>query len=261
MRPWTTLVLSLASFAAYGQLDQARALLGPAYAELAYRPGVRLKISGTENWRGRPKQLDIEAVFRFTSTNDRGIAELDLQSFVDGNLVERYAGDGANLWHYDAATHSYWSANYGTAEGTQTPGYLRRLMQMLSSTSTGHLKFLARLMFDTLGATGTSSRIADLWNPWLPNATVTVEGSKISTEVGNPKSLQIDYTTLSDESGIKLSSINYWSYDVRAGMTHEIAWTLLVLPIPSSLTSERFKFIPPRNAKVIAQPFRATGIQ
>lgn len=242
---------------AFAQLDMARSLLGPAYDELSTRQAVRFRIAGSETVAGKVKKLDIDAAFRIIRTDEKVFAQFDLQSFENDVVVERYTGDGSMLWHFDAKSNEYWSARYGNENGVQTAGYVRRLMQMLNSTSLGHVKFIGRLLYDTLGVDRTATFV---WNPWSLNSTITVNRPTIHTESGNPRSLVVDYTVAIDEFGlVKLSSIDYWSLTIRGGISTEIAWTLLVMPYQIETSTERFNFVAPRNARMIAQPIRGSG--
>ncbi|MCH8978574.1 MAG: hypothetical protein IH945_04940 [Armatimonadetes bacterium] len=247
--------VSAASLSMADDLSSARTMMRSAMNELGSHEELSIVVTGLETDGDKETEIRMELAVRFSlvSVGDifRQVAQLELLSFRDKELMYRVAADGDRYWHYDLAKRQYTSTDYGTAKFV---GQERsRMFKNLSVRSQGVQTFLSRLMADAFVsnfADGNSSRSA--WLPWRPNSTVTVNGSDVVCDSGIPSQSKLTYILEpGDRIGHWMKGATYFEQSTISGRKRTVRWQAVIFrgKIPRDTS---FEFVPPPGSRAVS---------
>ena len=226
-----------------------------AMNELGSHEKLTIVVTGVETDGDKQTEIRMNLAVRFSlvpvGDSFRQVAQLELLSFRDEQLMYRAAGDGNRFWHYNLAKKQYTSTEYGTAKFV---GQERsRLFKNLSVRSQGVQTFLSRLMDDAFVSGFASGRAArSAWLPWRPNSTVTVNGSDVVCDSGIPSESQLTYV-LEPGTGFGhwMRGASYIERSTISGRKRTVRWQAVIFrgEIPRDTS---FEFVPPPGSRAVS---------
>ena len=254
-RTLALLWLFAASLSMADDLSAARAMMRNAMMELGSHEKLTIVVTGVETDGDTETEIrmNLAVMFSLVPVGDsfRQIAQLELLSFRDKQLMYRVAADGDRFWHYDLAKKQYTSTEYGTAKfvGRERS----RLFKNLSVRSQGVQTFLSRLMADAFVSGLTSASAGrSAWLPWRPNATVTVNGSDVVCDSGIPSESKLTYI-LEAGSGFRhwMRGASYIEQSTISGRKRTVRWQAVIFrgEIPRDTS---FEFVPPPGSRAVS---------
>ncbi|HXH60809.1 MAG TPA: hypothetical protein VNI20_05565 [Fimbriimonadaceae bacterium] len=229
-------------------LQLARQIMDGTMAELASHSDVWVVLSGTQTDGTTKTTFRYDLSIHHAPVNSRIVTWMELLDWQNGNLANRYAGDGTRFWTYNLGRKEYTSADYSTS---LYPGKeQQRLFQNLLRRSQGPETFLARLMIDSYMKFSTGQGSA--WMPWRPSAQVAVGPNTIVCSSTSPVSNTLTYGFKQVPSiGYVFTGAEYYEETVVSGKTRTTTWQVQVFQ-DQVRQGSIYTFVPPVGSHAIA---------
>lgn len=220
-------------------------MMRQAFQRLGLSEKVSIETTGAEI---RGKQLvNVRVVIGYQQVLADSLARIEVMTFEDGRLISRQAGDGLNLWDFDARANTYSSSTYATSERGLLADWKQRLFHTLRLRTSGVTAFTFRHLDDAFG-TGLKD---DRWVPWIPVSALKREQTNVISRAGTPALNDTTYKLAGDdESGFSIEGSEFTLYD-SAGDKSVKHWETTITPgqLPENTD---FGFVPPKGARAIA---------
>jgi hypothetical protein len=173
--------------------------------------------------------------------------KIEVMTFEDGKIVSRQAGDGINLWDFDARTNTYSSSAYGDPENGLAKDWKQRFFRTLRLRTTGVTSFTFRFLDEAFG-TGVAE---GHWLPWIPTASVERVDTTILCKADTPNRNELTYFFTGDDSnGFTLNGATYDQFQNNGNGTVRHWDTTITTGVLPDKTD--FGFVPPRSAKMVS---------
>lgn len=177
---------------------------------------------------------------------------LEARTAVNGVVRTRTVGDGVFFWHYWTASNTYSTSVYGDPNGGAQPAAaLSRLLRRTTLRSTGAAGFVARLLEEVHDPV-----LRTEWRPWLPLATVRLEGDQVVCTAATPIPATLVYTFLPTTSTLglpawNLTQVDYLGETTVSGQVRRVSWTATIFAGQIS-EDANFQFVPPAGSRPVA---------
>lgn len=240
-----------------------------AFRELGQQPRVRFVLRGTESAGGRTTEIEKQGVLLIWERR----AYIDVVTFRDGVLQERWVGDGHLLWRFNAVRNEFSSSAYDALDGgAQNP--LRSMLNVINTSADSRMTFITRLFLDAQRAMASASIDPDApvtggsagqWAPFYPMMQLSLVENWVVAESQRPQPTRINYYLGDRPDQPKLRRVTWLSNSTVGSDVRVTSWTLDLMRDSDAVVggfayTPTYQFQPPQGARPVSNASLQRGL-